>query len=173
VTKEKEIDGVKFVASPFTAVEGLKLKSFLARTFGPALGEAVGALKDIFKAGDPNEGIGDIAIDGHAAALAIERLVEELSEARFIDLLKRLFGNVTATVKSADGKPALIGFSGDSFDTSMELAFSGRLFSVYPVILLVLQVNYPDFFGKTAQAIGPRIRGIITSKPESVSGKNE
>jgi hypothetical protein len=170
MTKEKEINGVKFVAAPFTVVEGLKLKSFLVRTFGPALGEALGAFKDVFKDGtaDANQ-IGNLSIEGQSAARAIERLIENLSEDKFTDLIKRLFGNVTATIKGQDGKPMLIGFSGSAFEASMELAFAGNLFSVYPVILLVLQVNYPDFFDKTAQAIGSKIREIVTFRPGSAS----
>lgn len=43
------IDGITFQVGPFMAVEGLKLKAHLVRTFGPALGEFLGGIdgKDV------------------------------------------------------------------------------------------------------------------------------
>jgi hypothetical protein len=173
MTKEKTLNGVKFTAAPFTAVEGLKLKSYLVRTFGPALGEALGSFKDLFKDGAlDGDQIGDVSIDGQSIARAIERLLTQLSEPDFIALIKRLFSNVTAQVPSPEkgSPPILIGFGDAAFDASMELAFAGHLFSVYPIILLVLEVNYPDFFEKMAGTIGSKIKAIVTSGSGSSSG---
>jgi hypothetical protein len=173
MTKEKTLNGVKFTAAPFTAVEGLKLKSYLVRTFGPALGEALGSFKDLFRDGAANgDQIGDVSIDGQSIARAIEKLMEQLSEPDFIALIKRLFSNVTAQVPGTEkgASPVLIGFGENAFDASMELAFAGRLFSVYPVIVLVLGANYPDFFEKMAGTIGSKIKAIVTSGPANSSG---
>jgi hypothetical protein len=176
MTKEKTLNGVKFTAAPFTAVEGLKLKSYLVRTFGPALGEALGSFGNLFKDGDvKGDTIGDLSIDGQSVARAVERLMEQLSEDKFIELLKRLFSNLTAQVPNSEkgAPPVLIGFGENAFDASMELAFAGHLFSVYPIIVLVLGVNYPDFFEKTAGTIGSKIRSIVTSVSGKSSGPTE
>jgi hypothetical protein len=171
MTKEKVINGVKFTAAPFTAVEGLKLKAYLARTFGPALGEAIGALKDLFKGGSASlNDIGGVGIDGPAAARAVERLITQLDEGSILTFFRRLLSNVQAQINGKDGQPMVIGFVGDAFDVSMELAFSGNLFSVYPVILMVLEVNYPDFFGMVRGGIGAKIRQTLTLTPENASG---
>jgi hypothetical protein len=167
--KEKEIDGIRFSVAPFRAVEALKLKSFLLRKFGPSIGQAFGVLKD----GLPeNGGIGDMKLDGSALSQAIEKLMEQLGEAEFIDLIKRMFGNVTANLV-IDGKPLQFSFSEIQFDTSMDMVFSGRLFTIYPVILLVLEANFPDFFGKLAQGIGSRIKKMVTSGPAEEGSKAE
>jgi hypothetical protein len=75
-------------------------------------------------------------------------------------------------VKGPDGKDVLVGFVGTSFDASMELTFAQRTFSVYPVILMVLEVNFPDFFEKAGVTIGAKIKAIVTSEKEKISGKS-
>jgi hypothetical protein len=60
----------------------------------------------------------------------------------------------------------------------MELVFLGRLFSIYPLIIFVLKVNYPDFFGKVVSGIGRRIRTTLTfgteePTPSTESGQSE
>jgi hypothetical protein len=169
MTKEKTINGVKFAAAPLTAIEGLKLKAFLVRSFGPALGEALGSFGNLLKDEKVNA---DMAIDGQGVARAIERMMMNLDPDQFIELLKKLFSNVTAQVKGPDGKDVLVGFIGAAFDASMELAFAQRTFSVYPVILLVLEVNFPDFFEKAGAAIGTKMKAIVASGKESSSGKS-
>ena len=159
--KEKTIDGVKFSVAPFRATEALRLKPFLLKKFGPSLGQVLGVLKD----GLPENGtIGDIRINGTELSLAVEKLMEQLGEDDFIALIKRLFRNVTAYVVK-DGQQLQLSFTEQSFETSMDIVFNERLFSVYPVMLLVLEANFPDFFGKMAQGIGSKIMAITTSSP--------
>jgi hypothetical protein len=166
---EKEIDGIHFSVAPFRAIEALKLKSFLLKKFGPALGQALGVLKD----GIPESGdIGELKLDGTAISQAIEKLMEQLGEHEFIDLIKRMFGNVTANLVK-DGEPLQFSFSAIQFETSMDMVFKGRLFSIYPVIVLVLEANYPDFFGKLAPGIGSRIKGMISSGPAEKGSKKK
>jgi hypothetical protein len=91
MTKEKTINGVKFTAAPLTAVEGLKLKAFMLRTFGPALGEILGSFGSLIKDSDVNaEKINETPVDGQSIARAIERLMMNLDEDQFISLLRRL-----------------------------------------------------------------------------------
>jgi hypothetical protein len=168
MTKEKEINGVKFTAAPLTAIEGLKLKAYLVRAFGPALGEAISSFGNLKDGGK----IEEMSIDGQGIARAVERLMANLEPNQFIDLIRKLLANVTAIVKGPDGKDMIVGFMGTSFDASMEIVFSQRTFSVYPVILLVLEVNFPDFFEKVGGAIGTRIKAMLTSEKENSSVKS-
>jgi hypothetical protein len=165
------IDGVTFQAAPFMAVEGLRLKAHLVRTFGPALGELLGGINTA-KAG----GISDINIGGDGFAKGIERLLEQLDEDRFEALVKRLLKNVIATWME-DGRSRSISF-GQDFETAMQLVFLGRLFSIYELIIFVLKVNYPDFFGRVVSGIGRRIKTTLTfgtegATPPGGSGKSE
>jgi hypothetical protein len=155
--KTKTIDSIEFTAAPFPAIEALRLKAYLIKTFGPALAEALGT----FTKGVPTTAsIGDVPIDGRILAEAVEKLMSTLDEQGFVTLVKRLFIFVTAKGKTAEGKHFVCQFDGANFDASLELAFAGRLFSIYPVIGLVLEANYPDFFDKTVRSIGSRISKI-------------
>jgi len=157
-TKTKTIDGVEFTVSPFMAVEALRLKAYLLRTFGPAVGQLIGMFKDVLKKDM------DVQIDGVALAGAIETLMAELDEDTFIKLIKRLFANLVAK-----GKDFARQFDDKNFENSMNDVFAGRLFSVYPVMGLVLEANYPDFFEKTVRNIGKSIRGMLSTEPESAN----
>jgi hypothetical protein len=146
------------------AVEALRIKAFLVKTFGPALGQMIGTIKNgLPKAGD----IGDLSLDGGALAGAVEKLTAHLDEDSFISLIKRLFANLTAKGKDEKGQPFMRQFDPANFDLSMQTVFSGRLFSIYPVMLLVLEANYPDFFEKTVRSIGSRIKATATTGPGS------
>jgi hypothetical protein len=171
-SKEKKtvIDGVTFQVAPFMAVEGLRLKAYLVRTFGPALGELLGGIDDK-KVGS----IVDISLGGDGFARGLEKLLEQLTEDNFEALISRLLKNVIATWNE-DGKSRSISF-GQDFETAMQLVFLGRLFSIYPLILFVLRVNYPDFFDKVVSSIGRTIKTTLTSgmeetTPESESGQS-
>jgi hypothetical protein len=159
ISKEQKIviDGVTFQVAPFMAVEGLRLKAHLVRAFGPALGELLGGL-DGTKGGT----IADINLGGAGFAKGLEKLLEQLTEDTFVELIKRLLTNVIA-MWSEGGKNRSISF-GHDFETAMQLVFLGRLFSIYELILFVLKVNYPDFFGKVVSGIGRRIKTTGTSE---------
>jgi hypothetical protein len=173
MTKTKIIDGVEFTVAPFMAVEALRLKAFLVKTFGPALGQMFGRVIGAIKGGLPKSGdIGDLSLDGGTLAGAVEKLMAQLDEDSFISLIKRLFANLTAKGKGENGQGFMRQFDPANFDLSMQTVFSGRLFSIYPVMLLVLEANYPDFFGKTVRSIGDRIKATATTEPESGTGTN-
>jgi hypothetical protein len=165
------IDGVTFQVAPFMAVEGLRLKAHLVRTFGPAIGELLGGINGT-KAGS----IADINLGGDSFARGLEKLLEQLTENGFEALVKRLLANVIA-IWPEDGKSRSISF-GQDFETAMQLIFLGRLFSIYELIIFVLRVNYPDFFSRVVSGIGQRIRTTLTSgteetTPTSESGQSE
>jgi hypothetical protein len=156
------IDGVTFQVAPFMAVEGLRLKAHLVRTFGPAIGELLGGID-----GKKISGIGDIGLGGEGIARGLEKLLEQLTEDAFEALVKRLLGNVIA-VWSEGGKSRSIAF-GTDFETAMQLVFTGKLFSIYPLIIFVLKVNYPDFFGKVVSGIGRKMKITLTSGTEEMT----
>jgi hypothetical protein len=160
--KEKKIviDGVTFQVAPFMAVEGLRLKAHLLRTFGPALGELLGGIGKEQK--EKVNSILDINLGGDSFAKGLEKLLEQLDEDTFEALVKRLLSNVIA-IWPEGGKSRSISF-GQDFETAMQLVFLGKLFSIYRLMIFVLKVNYPDFFDKVVSGIGRRIRTTLTSK---------
>jgi hypothetical protein len=131
--KSTVIDGVTFQVAPFMAVEALKLKVCLVKTFGPALGAL-------------------LSQGGGALASGIEKLMGVLDEDSFIALLRRLLGNTVAHWEQG-GKSRAASFAGEYFDAALESVFSGRLFSVYRLILFVLEANYPDFFSQVIKIL--------------------
>jgi len=172
-SKEQKIiiDGVTFQVAPFMAVEGLRLKAYLVRTFGPALGEILGGID-----GAKIKSVVDMNPGGEAIAKGLEKLFEQLNEDSFEALIKRLLTNVIANWNE-EGKNRSISF-GNDFETAMQLVFLGKLFSVYNLILFVLKVNYPDFFDKVVKGIGQRIQKTFTSEtaelqPPTESGTSE
>jgi hypothetical protein len=146
------------------AVEALRLKAYIIKTFGPAFGQMLGTLKD----GLPQSGdLSDLKLDGAVLAGAIETLMGQLDETSFINLIKRMFANMTAKGKDEGGKGFMCRFNAEAFEVSMQTVFVGRLFSIYPVMGLVLEANYPDFFAKTVRSIGKQIKAIASSEPGS------
>jgi len=164
-TKEKEINGVKFIVTPFHVSEALKLKAYLVRALGPSIGQVVGA----FQGGIPSSGkleeFANAKIDGAALALAIEKLSEQLGENEFLALIKRMFANVQAHIVIEGETKVFVFGSEGMFDTAMDFVFEGRIFTIYPVLALVMEVNYPDFFGMLANGIGQRIKKMVTTPP--------
>jgi len=163
--KKKTVDGVQFTVAPFPVTEALKVKMLLAKTIGPALGEMAGAVGGLKSAAS----IGDMSIDGHSLSGALEKLIGPLGEEQFLSLIERLFQNVSAVYAAKDGNKVNISFGAGNFDAAMEAVFSGRIFSIYPVILLVMEANFPDFFGRVARGIGSLIPRTNTSGPETPS----
>ena len=166
MNKTKTIDGIEFSVAPFMAVEALRLKAFLLRTFGPALGQMIGTLKHVLT--KKGELAPDMQIDGDSLSKTIETLTSQLDEDSFVNLIKRMFANLVAKGKDQKTQKGFARqFDAAHFDNSMNDVFSGRLFSIYPVLLLVLEANYPDFFEKTVRSIGKSIRETLSSEPAS------
>jgi hypothetical protein len=164
--KTKEIDGILFSVTPFPATEAFKLKAYLFKKFAPAAGELTGIMKD----GLPQNGkVGDIKIDPQVVSQTIEKLVSQLGEDDFIGLIKRLLKNVGAKL-TVEGTSLELYFTDKTFDASLDIVFGGKTFSLYPVLLFVLEANYPDFFGMVAGNIGGKIKAMVTSgSPEKGS----
>jgi hypothetical protein len=163
MNKTKTIDGIEFSVAPFMAVEALRLKAFLLRTFGPALGQMIGTLKNVLT--QKGELAPDMQIDGDSFSKTIETLTTQLDEDSFVNLIKRMFANLVAKGKDKAGKGFARQFDEKNFDNSFNFVFQGRIFSIYPILLLVLEANYPDFFEKTVRSIGRLTKEMSSSEP--------
>lgn len=153
--KTKEIKGKSYQVAPFMAVEGLRLKAYLLKVLGPALGELMNVT---------GSSGADTEINGEVVGKMIEKVTETLDEDTFIALIKRLMQNVICNWKDEEGNSKAIAFSTD-FNTAMNAVFQGELFSIYPVLGFVLEVNYPDFFEKVVPTISQKMGAIdISSK---------
>ena len=156
-TKTKEIKGKSYQVTPFMAIEGLRLKAYLVKLVGPALSELAGNVNSL-----------DSEINGNSISKVIEKLTEALDENSFIALIKRLLQNVIVNWVDEEGGKHAVAFAQD-FETSLNVVFQGELFSIYPVLAFVLEVNYPDFFGKITPLIGKKMS--ITSILEKGDSK--
>jgi hypothetical protein len=146
--KAQKIDGIDFRVSPFSAIEAVRVQALLVRTIGPAVGRGIGAIENILGAA---QDFGSLAIDGPGLAGAIAELADKLPEDQLLAILGRLLRGVQAVVPdpTTPGKMLVAEFANpDTFENSFNLVFAGRTLTVYSVIVLVLKVNYPDFFQK-------------------------
>lgn len=147
--KTKEIKGKSYQVAPFMAVEGLRLKAYLLKLVGPALGELAGA----------SDGM-DAEINSEMISKMIQKITDVLDENTFVVLVKRLLQNVIVSwTDSENGQKHSVAFAQD-FETSLNVVFQGELFSIYPVLGFVLEVNYPDFFGKMTPMLGEKMKAI-------------
>ena len=146
--KTKEINGKTFSVAPFMAIEGLRLKAYLVKTFGGAFAELFSDVKSL-----------ESEVNGKGISRAIEKLTETLSEDDFIALLNRLFKNVVVSWKDEEGAHTLA-FATD-FNTTMDVVFKEHLFDIYPLAQFVLEVNYPDFFTKILPSFGFQMRTTL------------
>jgi len=165
-TKEKEINGVKFTVTPFHVSAALRLKAYLIKTLGPSIGQMVGALQGGIPTSGKAEDIGNIKIDGAALSVAIEKLTEQLGEFEFLALIKRMLENVQAQMV-IEGETKVFTFGSEGmFENAMDMVFEGRILTIYPVLALVMEANYPDFLGVLTSGIGQQIKKMVTTTSE-------
>ena len=161
--QKRDINGVTFQVAPFMAIEGLRLQAYLTSKILPIIGDAVKGMEI-----GSTDSIMDTKIDGKLIAGAVDRLVSELSEEQFVNLVKRLLSNTIATWKDDNGTPRTAAFN-SNFDAVFNEVFQGKLLDIFPVIKFVLEVNYPDFFHKLSPLIGK----LTETTGMSESGKRE
>jgi hypothetical protein len=158
--QKKTISGIEVTITPFPAMEALKIQALLLRLLGPALGRAAGALDNLKGAA---KNLGEIRIDGEGLAGAIAELSDKLGEDQFMAILRRLLKGVQCLTTSPDGRALVVDFGDDKvFENALDLVFGGQTMAIYPVIVFVLQVNYPDFF--KVLGTGGLLGTILTSK---------
>jgi hypothetical protein len=153
--KSKTINNIPFKVVPFPAAKAYRLKLRLLKLIGPAFGRLVGSFD-----GANTTSFLNAKVDGEQLAEALESLFTQLTEDEFMALLKDILQGVSCEITGADERSVLVNMA-DEFETKLDMVFQGRLFTVYPVILFVLEVNYPDFFGQMA-GIGNRLATIMS-----------
>jgi len=145
--KEKIIDDLKFMVSPFPAGEAIRLQAYLLRVLGPPFARMISAIKS-----GSLTSILDQEIDGEAAADALRMLFGVLDENSLMALIERLLKNVVCEYPTKEGK-VLFDFM-SKFDERLTIVFQGKLLTIYKVMFFVLEVNYPDFFLKIGNRTG-------------------
>lgn len=161
----KKVEGMSFSVVPFSALEALRLKAYLIRLFGPALGRILGSLDT------STLDIAEANLDGSKIGEALSVLFETLSEDVFLSTIKWLLKRVTVEIDD-NGKLVSLPFGDDrSFESALDKAFQGRLFTIYPVLLFVLRVNYPDLF-TLAGSFGTRLKTLMSQLPGGNASKS-
>lgn len=156
--KTKKIDGITFSVGSMMAMDAFKLKSKLIKIFAPSLGK-------LFSSFDLNKDFKDIDLSKIPLAEIIQNVMSELDDETIDYLLRKLLWNVTATT-DVNGKKTAVAFSSD-FETVFNLVFNQKLFTLYPLLAFVLEVNYPDFFQKI-KTIGPKMKKIGSFKKDEM-----
>jgi len=154
VQKEKLIGGTKFVVTRFHAKEGFQLQAFLAARILPPIAQIMGALDGLLSV---KKSLGDLKFDGDKIAQAIEKLLGFLGEDEYLALIHRM---LQKTVAHIDGKQYSFV---EHFDASLDIVFGGRTFDIFPVLLLVMEANFPDFLS-ALPAIGKKIQTTLSSE---------
>ncbi len=160
---KKTIDGITFTVGAMLAMDAFKLKSRLIKIFAPAVGK-------IFTSFDLKKDFKDLDLSKLPLAEIIQELTSELDENTMDELLRKLLYNVTA-VTEIGGKRIAVAFSSD-FETSFNAVFGQKLFTVYPLLAFVLEVNYPDFFIKI-KSFGQKMKPTVTLGLDDAPSQSE
>jgi len=168
-TKTKEIDGITFKVTQFTASESFGIKRVLANLVAPLLFSIMGDA-------EIGKSILDSKIDFKSLSSALQNALNSLPEHEFLALLKRMVKNTQAETVM-DGKPVSLILSEDAH---FDMCFTGKTLTIYPLLFFILEVNFPDFFSKVKGGIGNNFQTIISnalnkseSKPLAGSEKLE
>lgn len=130
--EETEIDGVRFGTTQYAAMRGLELMGRLAQTVGPALGAL--SMADM-----------ETDLDKFAPVIAVA--LRDLKPEELTSLTIAILSGTTATITEANTVKRVDLMTRESLDR----VFSGRLMTMFKVILHALKVNYADFgFGSAA-----------------------
>jgi hypothetical protein len=164
--ESKTINEIPFKVVPFPAAKALRLQHKLIKIIGPAFGRLIGSLSsENTQVGAVS--LGNVRIDGFEVSQALESLFNQLNEDEFMLLVKELFSGVSCEV-TREGKTVLIDFQ-DKFEERFDIVFQRKLFTIYPVIFFVLEVNFPDFFGGL-EGIGNRLQTTLSKLGSANAG---
>ena len=150
-TKSKEIDGIEFKVTQFPATEAYGIKRKLTGIVAPLILSLLGE--------NSTKTMLDANIDMAKLSGAVQNAFESLPENEFVGLLKRLTKNVEAHT-TLNEKPVVLQLSDENH---FDLCFTGKTFTIYPLLIFVLEVNFPDFFGKVKGGIGQNFQTIISN----------
>lgn len=137
-TETKEIDGVEYSVTQWSATKSITMKLRLAQAFGETIASIVAALPDSKNKKGSDED--NDKADAEALSKGFATLFNNNSPEQIVSLIKECVIGV-----ARDGKKIT--------DTSFEEIFSGDdLLLTYKVAVFTLQVNYGNLFkGQLAQ----------------------
>ncbi|MCK4522417.1 MAG: hypothetical protein KAU20_07630 [Nanoarchaeota archaeon] len=128
-TKDREIEGHKYMVTQFPARIGLGLKTRLSKLVIPVLIPLIGSEGK----GVTLSNITETDIDPSLISKAVEIIISQLDSVEIVDLVMKLMNGVRR-----DG----VEITAEVFDTE----FAGEYITLYKVLFFVIQTN--NFFGK-------------------------
>ncbi len=132
--EEVEIDGLKFGTQQYAAMRSFELMGKLASTIGPALG----ALS-----------MADEGTDLDKFAPVLASALRDVDPTKLGGLVIDVLSGTTATI-TEEGKVARVDLNSTK---NVDRVFSGRLMTMFKVLLHALKVNYSDFgFGSETES---------------------
>lgn len=127
-TETKEIDGVEYSVTQWSAETALVMKFRIGKVIGPALAELMKT--------------GAVALDDNSILNAVAKLMDTCEPAELARLLKDCITGVAKEGRKITAETFNMAFDADS------------LLSVYKVFVFVLQVNYGNFIkGRDMEAL--------------------
>lgn len=140
-TKEKTIDGTRWVVTQFPATEGLEILNELGRILGPGLAKLGSAAKQ-----GRGQSLLDMDIDIGVIGEAFSSVFSRLAEVRVSEFIKRL---LTSTRMVNDkGHPAEV-------LAQFDMLFAGKYLTLFKVVFFVVETNYeiPFSLGDLASVV--------------------
>ena len=125
-TETLEADGIRFDTTQFAAFRGLELMGRLVTTIGPALG--------VLSAADPEASL-------ESMAPVIAGALRGLQPTEVSSLALEILASTSATYQDGSTLRRVDILSKEAFDR----VFSGRLKTMFKVLIHALKVNYSDF----------------------------
>lgn len=141
-TKEKEIKGAIYSVTQMTARNALKMKTKIIKIFGPSIA-------GIFSSAKVSEDNPNIEYDVNGLIHSIQALCSQIDENTFWTLCVELLSGVRKNGKELT-------------ESQINMEFAGDLYSLFAVIVFVLEVNYHSFLAES---------GILKLAQEEMSKK--
>lgn len=156
--EEKEIGGILFIVSPFSAIKAIRLQSKLLKLLLPALG---GIVSGFSNNNSEKFDIMNTKINGKEISTAITELFQNLDEIEQEKLMIRIFENTK--IKTEAGILDLVK-NGTYNNDAINYAFTKNIQTLYKALWFVLEVNYSDFLSGLA-GIGDKIKTGLSDSP--------
>lgn len=136
-TVNEDIDGIQFSTTQFDAFRSLELMGKLAQTVGPA----IGVMSNM-----------DDGVDTEKWAAVVGSALRYLKPTDLGPLALEILANTSATLQDGGTLRRIDILSKDAFNK----VFSGRLMTMFKVLVHAIKVNYSDFgFGSADSESAP------------------
>lgn len=127
-TKEKIIDGKRWIVTQFPTSEGLEILNELGRILGPGLAKLGGAAKQ-----GKHQSLLDMDVDLGVIGEAFSAVFTRMSEVNASTFMKRLLGSTRCV--DDKGHPAEVA-------RQFDIIFAGKYGTLFKVAFFVVEVNY-------------------------------